>query len=254
MIRYIFVASKNCHLYMNAKESLCTLLETLATVSPRMQRQLLIDFVVGNVTPNIKKEKLEEHELFGSGDKHDDDHYTLVLEQALKDKLIKQKGQWLTLTLGGKRMLKDDRNNPYLVSEDDQAEPDGDAIERAQHLTRQDDSLFNKQKSENIGGQTKTKIKLIQAMDRQISLDYFAEQNNLAFDEVLTQLEEMQQSGRTFDISYFVNEVMDEPSQRELSDYFEKTDGNLQSSIEEWGDVYKVEELRLALLYWRLKK
>ncbi len=239
---------------MNAKESLCTLLETLATVKPKMQRQLLIDFVVGNVTQNIKKEKLEEHELFGSGDKHDEDHYTAVLEQALKDKLIRQKGQLLNLTTGGRRMLKDDKNNPYLVGEDEQAEPDGDAIERAQRLTRQDDSLFNKQKAENIGSQTKVKIKLIQAMDRQISLDYFAEQNNLAFDEVLTQLEEMQQSGRTFDISYFVNEVMDEPSQQELSDYFDRTAGHLQSAIEEWGDVYKVEELRLALLSWRLKK
>ncbi len=254
MIRYIFVASGNWNPCMNAKESLCTLLETLATVRPKMQRQLLIDFVVGNMTQNIKKEKLEEHELFGSGDKHDDEHYSAVLEQALKDKLIRQKGQLLTLTPGGKKMLKGKNNNPYLVSEEDQAEPDGDAIVRAQHLTRQDDSLFSKQKAENIGSQTKIKIKLIQAMDRQISLDYFAEQNNLAFDEVLTQLEEMQQSGRTFDISYFVNEVMDELSQQELSDYFDKTDGNLQSSIEEWGDVYKVEELRLALLNWRLKK
>ncbi len=218
-----------------------------------MQRQLLIDFVLGNVTQNIKKEKIEKHELFGCGDKHDEEHYTLVLEQALKDKLLKQKGQLLSITPSGKRMLKEGGNLPYLVGEEEQAEPDGDAIERAQRLTRQDDTLINKQQAENIGHQTKMKIKLIQAMDRQISLDYFAEQNNLAFDEVLMHLEEMKQSGRSFDISYFINEVMDEPSQQELSDYFDRTNGNLKSAIEEWGDVYKVEELRLALLNWKQK-
>ncbi len=239
---------------MNAKESLCTLLEALTVVSPKMQRQLLVDFVVGNVSQGIKKEKLDEHELFGSGDKHDDEHYTLVLDQALKDKLIKQRGQLLSITSSGKKVLKEGIDKPYLVSEEEQTEPDGAAIERAQHLAKQEDPLITKQQIEHIGNHAKMRIKLIQAMDRQISLDYFAEQNNLSFDDVLKHLEEMEQNGRVFDISYFIDEVLDAPSQRELFEYFDETNGNLQRTIEEWGDVYKEEEIRLALLNWKQKR
>ncbi|MCD8302001.1 MAG: hypothetical protein LUC44_03170 [Prevotellaceae bacterium] len=239
---------------MNAKESLCALLESLKEINKKMPRQLLIDFVVGNPTGAIQKHNLDSRELFGCGDKHDEEHFSLVLDQAIKDKLIKQTDEMLSITPLGRKKLKENGAKPYIVNEEDeQGEPDSAAIDKAERsrpAEEQDAALAAGQQQEHLGHHTQLKIHLIQAMDRQISLDYFAEQNNVAFDEVLDELEEMKQSGRTFDISYFLDEVMDKTSQQELYDCFDEYGGNLERTIAEMGDVYNTEEIRLARLNW----
>ena len=91
-------------------------------------------------------------------------------------------------------------------------------------------------------------------MDRKIALDDFAEQNNMEFDEVLDVLESLKSSGRKFDITYFVDEVLGEESLDELCEYFNTVDGDIAKTIKEYGDVYEPEEIRLAHLTWEEKK
>ncbi len=235
---------------MNARESLCALLESLAEINKRIPRQLLVDFVVGNATNDIKKHKLNEHELFGCGEGHEEEHYGLVINKAIKDKLIKKDRTSLSISVKGRKFLNNDGDAPYFVEEEDQTEPSKDAIARAQRLTQTDMTMAMAQPQEHMTHATRVKIKLIQAMDRQLALDYFAEQNNMAFEEVLDALEEMKKSGRSFDITYFLDEVMDKTSQQELLDYLNEVDGDLKRTLDEWGDVYKPEEIRLVRLKW----
>ncbi|MCD8266050.1 MAG: hypothetical protein LUC33_02740 [Prevotellaceae bacterium] len=235
---------------MDARESLNILMGCLEETGKRLPRQTLIDFVVGNVSIEIEKASLNEHELFGCGDKHDEDHYNAVLDQALKDNMIRQTGEMVSVTPKGRRSLRSGTKRPYPVSDDEeQGEPDKAAIVKAQRLGQPEAAA--EQAPEHIGHHTKLKILLIQAMDRKLPLDDFAEQNNIGFDELLDELEEMREAGRTFDVGYFLDEVMDRSSQQELFDCFRKAGGDLGKVVEDMSDVYTAEEVRLAHLAWR---
>ena len=94
-------------------------------------------------------------------------------------------------------------------------------------------------------------IHLIQAIDRKIPLDDYAEQMQLGFDEVLDNLEHLIQRGTRIDISYFVDEVMEKECQDELFDYFDEENGDVEKAISEFDGIYQPEEVRLARLVWK---
>ena len=94
-------------------------------------------------------------------------------------------------------------------------------------------------------------IHLIQAIDRKLPLDDYAEQMQMGFDEVLDLLEHLIERGTKIDISYFVDEVLEKECQDELFDYFDEVDGNVEKAIEEFYGIYQPEEIRLARLVWK---
>ena len=96
---------------------------------------------------------------------------------------------------------------------------------------------------------TKQQIKIIQAIDRKIALDDFAESECLAFDEVLDELENLVRQGRSMDITYFTDEVLGKECMDELLDFFKSVKSDYVSmAIDELGDVYSDEEIRLAYI------
>ena len=98
---------------------------------------------------------------------------------------------------------------------------------------------------------SKQMINLIQAIDRKIPLDDYAEQNQFDFDEVLSLLEHLIGRGTKLDIQYFIDEVMEKECQEELFDYFDEVDGNVEKAIDEFYGIYQPEEVRLARLVWK---
>lgn len=94
-------------------------------------------------------------------------------------------------------------------------------------------------------------IHLIQAIDRKVPLDDYAEQNQLDFDEVLDNLEHLIQRGTKLDITYFTDEVLGEEALDELFDYFDEVDGNVEKAFNEFYGIYQPEEIRLARLVWK---
>lgn len=94
-----------------------------------------------------------------------------------------------------------------------------------------------------------TKIKIIQSIDLQVALDDIANALGLDFDELLDELEAIVYSGTKINIDYFVEDVMDEDHVDEIYDYFldSESDG-LKLAMEELGDIYTKEELRLVRL------
>ena len=100
---------------------------------------------------------------------------------------------------------------------------------------------------------TRLQIKLIRAIDRKIALDEFAEQEHLDFDSILDELEKMLQSGHRFNIRYFVDEVIEQQDTQEILDFFDANGDNMKLCNDEWGDVYKTQELRLIHYLWETR-
>lgn len=90
------------------------------------------------------------------------------------------------------------------------------------------------------------KISLIQAVDRKIALDELAVSKGMDMLKLLDELESIVYSGTKIDISYYVDEVLDEDLQEEIYDYFRNSDTDAMSAaLEEFEDEYTEEELRM---------
>ena len=102
--------------------------------------------------------------------------------------------------------------------------------------------------------QTKQQIKLIHAIDRKIALDDYAENESLALDDVLDEVENLIHQGRRLDITYFTDEVIGADGVQELTDFFRQQSDNLEAAMKEYGDVYNIEEIRLARIVYRVQQ
>ena len=91
------------------------------------------------------------------------------------------------------------------------------------------------------------KVSIIQSIDRQIALDDIANAKGIDFDEMLDEVEAIVYSGTKLNIDYFLEEVMDEDHIDDIYDYFMESDtDSLQAAIEELGDEYSEDEIRLV--------
>lgn len=92
-----------------------------------------------------------------------------------------------------------------------------------------------------------TKVYIIQGIDRKIPLNEIAKTKGMDFDDLLTDLEHIVDSGTRLNIDYYINEEIDEDKQDEVHDYFmEAETAGIDEALEELGpDDYTIEELRL---------
>ena len=91
------------------------------------------------------------------------------------------------------------------------------------------------------------KVKIIQAIDRQIALDDIAAAQGLEFEELLDEVEAIVYSGTKLNIDYFLEEVMDEDHIDDIYDYFAESDtDSLEDAINELGDECTEDEIRLV--------
>lgn len=95
---------------------------------------------------------------------------------------------------------------------------------------------------------SKSKISIIQSIDKKISLDDIAEMNDLDFLELLDELESIVHSGTRVDINYFLNEEMDEERIEEIYEYFREAESpDVDEALKEFGtEGYSEEEVRLV--------
>ena len=109
-------------------------------------------------------------------------------------------------------------------------------------IIRPEDIRVRKRPNEN-----NLKVSIIQAIDRKIDLVELAESKGLEFEELLDVIESIVESGTKLDISYFVSDVLDEDQIEELMDYYrESEEDDLEAAIEEFGDEYEEDRLRLV--------
>ncbi len=236
---------------MNAKNSLGILIDAISELGGKVERTLLVDFVLGNATKDIKQQELHEHELFGSGDERDEEHYNMVIDEALKKKLIATKGDLLQVTAKGKKMMQDEEAE-FLIKNEGEDESEEEATPNENIPTDIELDVETQQpQPEPLGANTRLKIHLIQAIDLKIALDDFAEQQNIDFHEVLDMVEALKKNGHKFDLTYFITDVLEPEDVQELNEAFEEYNGDLNAVTNEFGDVYSPEEIRLCHIQWK---
>ncbi len=91
------------------------------------------------------------------------------------------------------------------------------------------------------------KVKIIQAIDRQIALDDIATAQGLEFEDLLSEVEAIVYSGTKLNIDYFLEEVMDEDHVDDIYDYFAESEtDSLEAAIDELGAECSEDEIRLV--------
>lgn len=91
------------------------------------------------------------------------------------------------------------------------------------------------------------KVYIIQNIDRKRTLEDIATAKSLTVGELLSEIERIVASGTKLDISYYINEYVDEYHQEEIIDYFSEAESDsVEVALEELGsDEFTEEEIRL---------
>lgn len=99
-----------------------------------------------------------------------------------------------------------------------------------------------------VANKSKLKVNIIQSIDRKVALDDLALSKGMEFDELLDEVESIVYSGTRINIDYFLDEVMDEDHLDDIYEYFqeESETDSLEEALEELGDEYTEEEIRLV--------
>ena len=91
------------------------------------------------------------------------------------------------------------------------------------------------------------KVSIIQSVDRKIALDDIANAKGIEFEELLNEVEAIVYSGTKLNIDYFLEDVMDEDHVDDIYEYFKESEtDDLETAIEELGEDYSEDEIRLV--------
>ena len=104
---------------VEAKESLCAVIETILAVKENFKTNHIIDVLLGKETTEVLAQKHDELEVFGSGMGEEDKHWNAVIRQALiggyLNKEVENYGL-LKVTAEGRKFLKSPKS--FKITED----------------------------------------------------------------------------------------------------------------------------------------
>ena len=100
----------------------------------------------------------------------------------------------------------------------------------------------------SVGNKSGNKIFIIQSIDRKMDFEDIARAKDLDFDELLTEIGGIVNSGTKLDISYYLRDFMDEDKIEDIYLYFKEDaqSDSLDAAIDELGADYTEEEIRLV--------
>ena len=310
---------------VEAKELLCTLLETIIAVKENFKTDYIINIILGKETSEIIAHQHDELETFGTGAGDDEKTWNAVVRQAMISGYVeKDVGTYglLKITAAGKKylkkptsfkivedrdfeeeeneeapmrgggtvvvdpalfsMLKDLRKKvskqhdlpPYVIFQDPSLEAmattypitidelknvPGVGEGKAKRYGQEFVDLIRRHVEENeierpedirvrtVAKKSQMKVSIIQSIDRKVALDDIAMAKGIEFEELLDEVESIVYSGTKLDIDYFLEEVLDDDKVDDIYDYFSESEtDDLDEAIEELGDDYSEEEIRLV--------
>ena len=98
-----------------------------------------------------------------------------------------------------------------------------------------------------VAKKSQMKVSIIQSIDRKVALDDIALAKGIEFEELLDEIESIVYSGTKLNIDYFLEEVIDDDKVDDIYDYFKESEtDDLDEAIDELGDDYSEEEIRLV--------
>ena len=109
------------------------------------------------------------------------------------------------------------------------------------NITRPDDLVVK-----SAGKNSSLKLFIIQSIDRELSIEDIAQSKSMDLSELISEMETIIYSGTKLDISYCIDDYLDEDQQGELYDYFiESQSDNIEMALEEFDSEYDEFELKL---------
>ncbi|MET6990202.1 RecQ family ATP-dependent DNA helicase [Sediminicola arcticus] len=101
----------------------------------------------------------------------------------------------------------------------------------------------------STGANSGLKLYIIQNVDKKLPLDDIAAAKGLNISELIKEMEQIVYSGTKLNLSYWVDEILDDDQQEEIHDYFlEAETDNIEEAVKEFDGDYEDEELRLYRL------
>ncbi|RZS93139.1 DNA helicase RecQ [Aquimarina brevivitae] len=98
----------------------------------------------------------------------------------------------------------------------------------------------------STGANSGLKLYIIQNVDRKLPLDDIAAAKGMEMNDFIKEMEAIVYSGTKLNITYWIDEILDEDQQEEIHDYFlEAENDKIDLAIEEFDGDYDDEELRL---------
>ena len=310
---------------VEAKDLLCSVIETVLEVKDIFKSVYIIDILQGNETEEIRAHRHEDLEVFGIGTDEEERIWNSVIRQALIAGYISKDVEnygTLKVTKEGKKFFKSPVSFKITEDNDFEEEEDDEILLRSSGAGAVDPALFSMLKDlrkkeakkhdvppyvifqdpsleamatiypvtteelQNIPGvgagkanrygkafcdlirrhcqeneidrpedlrvrtvanKSKMKVSIIQSIDRKVALDDIALSKGMDFEELLEEVEAIVYSGTKLDITYFLNEIMDEDHLWDIYDYFkESTTDKVDEALEELGEDYSEEEVRLV--------
>ena len=310
---------------VEAKELLCTLLETVIAVKENFKSEHILNIILGKETADVVAHLHNELDTFGEGSGEDEKTWNAVLRQAMISGYIEKDVETyglIKITAAGKKflkspksfkvvedrdfeeeesedtpmrgggtvvvdpalfaMLKDLRKKvakhndlpPYVIFQDPSLEAmsttypitidelkniPGVGEGKAKRYGKEFVELIRRHVEENeierpedirvrtVARKSQMKVSIIQSIDRKVALDDIALAKGIEFDELLDEVESIVYSGTKLNIDYFLEEVLDDDKVEDIYDYFKESEtDDLDEAIDELGDDYTEEEIRLV--------
>ena len=111
-------------------------------------------------------------------------------------------------------------------------------------ITRFDDFIVK-----TSGSNSALKLYIIQCIDRKMDFNDIVSAKSLEMDDFVKEMESIVYSGTKLDISYCIDDILDEDQQSELYDYFiDSESDNIEIAMEEFDGEYEDVELRIYRL------
>jgi ATP-dependent DNA helicase RecQ len=98
----------------------------------------------------------------------------------------------------------------------------------------------------STGAKSGNKLYIIQNVDRKLPLEDIAHGKGMSMTDFIKEMEAIVYSGTKLNITYYIDDILDEDQQDELNDFFmESETGDIEEALDEFDGGYDEEELRL---------
>lgn len=146
----------------------------------------------------------------------------------------------------------------YPTTEQDLQQITGVGLGKAQKFGKAFVELISKYVKENeietsfdivikqTADKSKNKIQIIQQIDRKMDLEEIRQSRKITMPELLQEIEMICLSGTRLNLSYYIDNILDDDRQDEITEYFMNSEtDDLQLALKEFDGEYTEEELRL---------
>ena len=102
-----------------------------------------------------------------------------------------------------------------------------------------------------VAKQSSNKVYIIQSIDRKLSIEDIASAKGLTVEELITEIETIVESGTKINLNYYLDEIIDEYQEQELSDFFKNSESaTFDEARNEFEEDEFVEESRdIRIMY-----